>query len=288
VYESGRAASRSDLFSCAANPLPHAAFPSRSLSHSYSLSCSALDLTAVDPRQVFAQPIVFFCLEAISILLHLQTVVHSMHAFRQRIPSWVVARVLCMAPVATQGLNVSGPQLGTYQRQQSNSAAEVPGSVHMRTVGCRRGHDPDEVSRVRASCVRRVFYVVRRITRRGMGRHGKAVRINQCEEGKRKGKRAEVINGGASAEQQRSSRKFSDHCGDYASQYTMWEVRTGNRNNLAYSPSPEADLSLPCPGPAVPSCLHLKLRICGHLPLWQKVPGEKVGGASCSGFLCGC
>jgi hypothetical protein len=64
-----------------------------------------LDLTAVDPRQVFAQPIVFFRLEAISILLHSRTVVHSMHAFRLRIPSRAVARVLCMAPVATQGLN---------------------------------------------------------------------------------------------------------------------------------------------------------------------------------------
>lgn len=64
-----------------------------------------LDLTAVDPRQVFAQPIVFFRLEAISILLHSRTVVHSMHAFRLRIPSRAVARVLCMAPVATQGLD---------------------------------------------------------------------------------------------------------------------------------------------------------------------------------------
>ena len=64
-----------------------------------------LDLTAVDNRQAFAQPIVFFRLDAMSILLHSQTVVHSMHAFRLRIPSRAVARVLCMAPVTTQGLN---------------------------------------------------------------------------------------------------------------------------------------------------------------------------------------
>ena len=64
-----------------------------------------IDLTAVDPRQAFAQPIVFFRLEAISSLLHSRTVVHSMHAFRLRIPSRAVARVLCMAPVAIQGLD---------------------------------------------------------------------------------------------------------------------------------------------------------------------------------------
>lgn len=188
-----------------------------------------LDLTAVDPRQVFAQPIVFFRLEAISILLHSRTVVHSMHAFRLRIPSRAVARVLCMAPVATQGLDDRFQDLSLGPIDVSGA---IPLLKYLDLSTC--GLLDADVDMILMK-YRRVFYVARRITRRGMGRHGKAVRINRREEGERKGKRAEGINGGASAEQRRSSRKFSDHCGNCASQCqsTTWEARTGDRNDLA-------------------------------------------------------
>ena len=62
-----------------------------------------LDLTALDHRQGFAQPIVFFRLDAISFLLRSKTLAQSMYAFRFRIPSRAVARALCMAPVAVPG-----------------------------------------------------------------------------------------------------------------------------------------------------------------------------------------